>query len=177
MNKTFNLQPHFLEDNLVKLVPLKEDDFEQLYKVASDLLIWELHPIKDRYKKEEFKKFFDGAIESKGAFLVFDKVTNEIIGSTRFYDLTPDYTKVTIGFTFLSRNYWGGLYNKSMKKLLIDYAFNYVESVIFVIGTTNFRSQKAILKIGATRIGEKDIDNPGKLPSYLYEIKKSEWIF
>ncbi len=171
----FNLQPDILENDLIRILPLYENDFERLFAVASDPLIWELHPDSNRYKREVFKKFFDGAVESRSSFLVYDKVTNELIGSTRFYDLQPDYSKVAIGYTFLTRKYWGGLYNKSMKKLLIDYAFDYVDSVIFHIGITNFRSQRAILKIGAKWIRKIDFSNIGKLPHYEYEMKKNEW--
>ncbi len=174
-NRIFNLQPDNLEDNLIYLKPLKEEDFDKLYAVASDQLIWELHPIKDRYKKEVFKEFFESAVASKGAFLVFDKLTNELIGSSRYYDLYRDYSRVTIGFTFLARKYWGGVYNKSLKKLMIDYAFNFVEKIMFSIGSSNIRSQKAILKIGAKRINNSDISGNGDVSSYEYEIIRSEW--
>ena len=171
----FNLQPDILEDDLIRIIPLKENDFERLFTVASDPLIWELHPIKDRYKREVFLAYFDSAVESKGAFLVFAKETNELIGSTRFYELLPDYSSVTIGFTFLARKYWGGMYNRSMKKLLIDYAFKYVDSVKFRIGSGNFRSQKAILKIGAKRIYDPNQINDKELANFEYEIKKEDW--
>jgi RimJ/RimL family protein N-acetyltransferase len=173
--KIFNLQPEILENELIKIIPLTENDFDRLYAVASDPLIWVMHPITDRYKKEVFKGFFDSAIESKGAFLVLDKRTGEVIGSTRFYDLQPDYSKVIIGYTFLGRKYWGGDYNKAMKKLLIDYAFNFVDTVVFHIGITNYRSQKAILKIGAKKIDDDKLFNIGELPHYIYEIRKVDW--
>jgi RimJ/RimL family protein N-acetyltransferase len=82
----FDLQP-ILENDLIKVVPLKESDFETLFAVASDPLIWEQHPNKDRYKREVFENFFKGAIESKGAFIVYEKETNKIVGSSRYYEL------------------------------------------------------------------------------------------
>jgi len=172
----FNLQPEILQNDLVKITPLKESDFENLYQVASDPLIWEQHPAKDRYKKEVFRAFFDEAVASQSSFLVFDKHTNELIGSTRYYDYDPVKSKIAIGYTFLARNYWGGQYNKAMKKLLLDYAFQNVESVLFHIGATNLRSQKALQKLGARKINELDFDINGlKLPHFEYEINKHDW--
>jgi RimJ/RimL family protein N-acetyltransferase len=170
---SFLLQPQSLSDTLVELIPLAENDFERLFLVASDPLIWEQHPSRDRYKREVFQKYFDGALESRGALLVFDKATKEVIGSSRYYDLKP--SSVAIGYTFLARKYWGGNYNKAMKRLMLDYAFQFVDSVRFHIGPDNIRSQKAVLKIGAKKTGEVELDYyGGKLVHFEYEIKKTE---
>lgn len=171
-----NLQPEILENHLLRIIPLGERDFTRLFSVASDPLIWEQHPIKDRYQKEVFQHFFNDAVVSGSAFLIFEKTSNELIGSTRFYDYKPELSSVAIGYTFLARKYWGGNYNMSIKKLLLDYAFQFVNSVKFHIGTTNIRSQKAILKIGAKKINEIDLDyHDRKVLHYEYEIKKNEW--
>ena len=171
-----NWQPENLEDNIVKLIPIAESDFENIFKVASDPLIWEQHPTKDRYKREVFQLYFDSAISSKTAFLIVDKSSDKIIGSTRYYDYKPDNSSIAIGYTFLSRKYWGGLYNKSSKRLLLDYAFQFVDKVYFHIGATNLRSQLATLKIGATKVNEVDIDHYGqKQLHYEYLIQKKEW--
>ncbi|MEP6804712.1 MAG: GNAT family N-acetyltransferase [Flavobacterium sp.] len=171
-NSKFNLQPEILEDEITKLIPLKESDFDELYKVASDPLIWEQHPMKDRYKIEVFRSFFDAAIDSKSSFLIVDKKTNEIIGNTRFYDYNPEKSSVAIGFTFIGRKFWGGLYNKSNKKLLIDYVFQHLDSVIFHIGVNNMRSQKAVEKLGAIKISEMNVTNNGiDIPHFEYELK------
>ncbi|WP_343694920.1 GNAT family N-acetyltransferase [Flavobacterium sp.] len=169
----FNLQPDFLEDEITKLVPLKESDFEELYKVASDPLIWEQHPMKDRYKKEVFQSFFEAAINSKGSFLILDKQTNEIMGTTRYYDYNPEKSSVAIGYTFISRKYWGGPYNNSTKKLLIDYAFQHVDSILFHIGAENFRSQKAVSKLGAVKINTMVVSSNGiNIPHFEYLLSK-----
>jgi RimJ/RimL family protein N-acetyltransferase len=166
-----------LENDLISLRPLDESDFEPLYAVASDPLIWELHPSKDRYKREVFQAFFDGAVQSQAAFLVFDKATDSLIGSTRYYDFKPEISTVAIGYTFLARAYWGGAYNKAMKQLMLDYAFANVDTVLFHIGTQNIRSQKAILKIGARFVREVDFDYyEKKLLHYEYEITKKDWV-
>jgi RimJ/RimL family protein N-acetyltransferase len=176
ITEIFNLQPKKLENELIAIVPLDEKDFDSLFAVASDPLIWELHPETNRYKKEIFKIYFDEAVASNSAFLIYDKATNELMGSTRFYNFQPELSKIAIGYTFLARKYWGGKYNAAMKKLLLDYAFKFVDTVVFHIGASNIRSQKAILKIGAKKINEINLDNHGtKIPHYEYEIKKSEW--
>lgn len=173
----FDLQPETLASDLVVLAPLTEKDFDRLFAVASDPLIWELHPNRDRYKKDVFQLYFDGAVESRGAFLVFDRATGELIGCTRFYDLQPEQSSIAIGYTFLARKYWGGSYNRSMKKLLLDHAFRFVDKVMFHIGSANLRSQKAILKLGAVKINEVDFGPRGnEQPHYEYEIKRSDWM-
>jgi RimJ/RimL family protein N-acetyltransferase len=172
----FNLQPT-LENEFVKIQPLRESDFETLYAVASDSLIWEQHPNKDRYKSEVFKTFFKGAIESGGAFVVFDKQTGEAIGSSRFYDYNEENKSVLIGYTFLARSHWGSKYNPALKKLMIQYAFQFVDSVIFHIGANNIRSQKAIERLGASKIDELEVKYYGEesKPNFVYEIKKGDW--
>jgi N-acetyltransferase len=148
----FDLQPH-LKGELLELRPLTPEDWDDLFAVASDALIWEQHPESDRFKEDVFRVFFREAMESGGAFVVIDKKTQEIIGSTRFYGYDPAKSEVEIGWTFLARKYWGGRYNAEMKRLLLDHAFQFVEAVVFLVGEKNFRSQKAMEKIGAIREG------------------------
>lgn len=146
-----NLQPT-LENDLVLLRPIRIEDFENLYKVAQDPLIWSLHQNSDRYQLPVFKQFFKDAIDSRSAFVVIDTTSNEIIGSSR-YKLTEDSEKaVEIGWTFLSRDFWGGTYNKSFKGLMINHAFQYFDYILFHVDQNNFRSQKAVKKLGGTLI-------------------------
>lgn len=172
-----NWQPGILEDYILKIVPLFETDFECLFEAASDPLIWEQHPTSSRYKKEVFKLYFDGAIAGKTAFSIIDKKTDNIIGSTRFYDYNPENSSIAIGYTFLAKQYWGGLYNKSSKRLLIDYALQFVDKIYFHVAATNIRSQLATMKIGAKKVGEVDFDHYGnKLLHFEYVITKKEWV-
>jgi RimJ/RimL family protein N-acetyltransferase len=108
---TINLQPTILEDELVSIVPLKKEDFEKLYEIGSDPLIWEQHPTRDRYKEEVFQIYFDSAVQSGSAFFLYNKATDELMGSSRFYDYNPEQSRIAIGFTFLARKFWGGEYN------------------------------------------------------------------
>ncbi|PAM94829.1 GNAT family N-acetyltransferase [Flavobacterium sp. IR1] len=172
----FNLQPEVLEDNITKLIPLEESHFDALYEVASDPLIWEQHPMKDRYKIEVFRSFFDAGINSQSSFLILDKNTNEIVGNTRYYDYNAEKSSIAIGFTFIGRKFWGGLHNKSNKKLLIDYAFKHVNTVVFHIGAENIRSQKAVAKLGAVKTKEMMVTSNGAdLPHFEYELSKADY--
>lgn len=174
---TFNLQPQHLKNQLIQLFPLQEHDFEALYTVASDPLVWEQHPNKLRYQREVFQNFFEGAIQSQGAFLIREVQTNEVVGSSRFYDFDEKDNSILIGYTFIGRQFWGKGFNASLKKLMLDYAFHYVDKVYFHIGAQNYRSQKAIEKMGAIKVGEQHVEYYGedsKL-NYIYQINKSEF--
>jgi len=170
----FDLQPH-LRGELIDLRPLAPDDWEELFMVASDPLIWEQHPESDRYKEDVFRVFFSEALESRGAFVVIYKKTQQIIGSTRFYGYDPEKSEIEIGWTFLARKYWGGRYNAEMKQLLLNHAFKFVKSVVFFVGEKNFRSQKAMEKIGAIRIGlvKKQYGNHLPARNVKYAITKN----
>jgi RimJ/RimL family protein N-acetyltransferase len=148
----FDLQPH-LKGELIELRPLTPEHWDDLFAVASDPLIWEQHPESDRYKEDVFRVFFREALESGGAFVVIDKETQQIIGSTRFYGYDSEESEIEIGWTFLARKYWGGRYNREMKELVLNHAFQFVGTVLFFVGEKNFRSQKAMEKIGAIREG------------------------
>ena len=148
---SFNLQP-VLQGALVKLRPLQPDDFSLLYSVASDPFIWEQHPDSDRYKEEVFREFFRVAMESGGALIAIDVSTDRVIGSSRYHGYNSVRREIEIGWTFLARSYWGGAYNKEMKQLMLRHAFTFVDTVIFLIGPDNIRSQRAVEKIGGIRI-------------------------
>jgi len=172
---SFDLQPH-LKGELIELRPLTPEDWDELFAVASDRLIWEQHPESDRYKKEVFKVFFKGALESGGAFVVIDTKTQRIIGSTRFHGYDPEKSEIEIGWTFLARNYWGGHYNREMKRLMLAHAFKFVENVVFYVGPNNIRSQKATEKIGGIKSGtaKKVYGNRPSSLNVRYVIKKPQ---
>jgi len=159
---SFNLQPIDLKNEKIKLIPLQETDFSALYIVASDPLVWEQHPNKLRYQKDVFQNYFEGAMLSKGAFLIRESKTNEIVGCSRFYDYNENQNSILIGYTFLGRKFWGKGYNNALKKLMLDYAFQFVDKVYFHIGAHNYRSQKAIEKIGAVKVDEFEVEYYGE---------------
>ncbi len=173
-----NLQPTNLHSSLIKLLPLQSSHFEDLYAVASDPAIWEQHPSHDRYKRDVFQQFFDSAIAGKAAFVVIDVDTEKIIGSSRYYEYNAEAHSVAIGYTFLAKAYWGGKYNQSLKKLMLDYAFQFVDSVIFHIGEHNLRSQIATQKFGAKKLDrvEEKLYGTLRVRNFVYELKKEDWV-
>jgi N-acetyltransferase len=169
----FDLQPN-LKGEFIELRPLRGDDWDELFAVASDPLIWEQHPESDRYKEDVFTIFFEDALRSGGAFVVVDTKTQQIIGSTRFHGYDPEKSEIEIGWTFLARKYWGGRYNREMKQLMLAHAFKFVENVVFFVGENNIRSQKATEKIGAVKseTAKKIYGNRPASLNVRYLIKK-----
>jgi len=163
----FDLQP-ILKGELLALRPLRPEDFDELYAVASDPLIWEQHPANDRYKEEVFREFFRKALESGGALIAIDSKDGRVIGSSRFFGYNEAESEIEIGWTFLARSHWGGVYNGEMKRLMLRHAFQFVENVVFLVGPQNLRSQKALEKIGAVCVGSRV--NAEGVDSFVYQI-------
>jgi RimJ/RimL family protein N-acetyltransferase len=145
-----DLQPT-LTGARVRIRPLKAGDWKALFAAASDPVIWGLHPARDRYTEPVFREFFDEALRSKAAFVFIDRATKEIIGSSRYHGFDPAQREIEIGWTFLTRPYWGGEYNREIKALMLDHAFGFADVVVFYVGETNLRSQRAMTKIGGVR--------------------------
>ena len=170
--------PLSLESDAVKLLPLKETDFELLYRVASDPLIWEQHPNRERYQRPVFQNYFKGAIESGSAYMVFNKIKGDVIGCSRYYDFNEMDNSVCIGYTFLSRDCWGTGINRSLKTVMLNHAFRFVDKVIFHVGDKNIRSQKAMEKLGAINTGTAEMSYYGEQPhtNIVYCIDEDAWL-
>lgn len=170
------LQPR-LENDSWQLLPLKESDFEAVYAVASDPLVWEQHPNKDRWKCEVFSVFFEGAMQSGGAFKVVNKASGEVLGCTRFYDYKPADNSIHIGYTFYGRNSWGKGINLAVKALMLDHIFQWVDRVDFHVGAENKRSQMAMQRLGARKVAEKVVAYFGEADklNFVYAIERGEW--
>ena len=185
---SFDPQPTLAGD-LLHLRPLRADDFEALFRVASDPRIWEQHPEPERCHEPVFRKFFRDALDSGGALVAVHAATGEIIGSSRYnwadLKVGPDDDhgcgdhgdELEIGWSFLARGYWGGVYNREMKRLMLEYAFQFVDRVIFVVGVDNVRSRKAMLNIGGVLTDRRVAQ---ALPavrseSVIFEIAKDRW--
>lgn len=151
---SFDFQPT-LKGRLVKLRPLCAEDRDGLFAIASDPLIWEQHPVRDRYKPDVFDTLFRESLASHRALAAINCSDGRIIGSSRFHAYNEESSEIEIGWTFLARSHWGGKYNKEMKQLMLSHAFKFVKRVVFLIGTQNVRSQKAIEKLGAIRVASR----------------------
>lgn len=186
------LQPTLIGDSLI-LTPLQPADWPALAQAASDPLIWQLHPEPERYKPEVFRPVFDSGLASGGAFTIRDKQSGEMLGTTRYYEWVPPLAggccgdrcatnsdcnggSVAIGYTFLVRSRWGGATNTELKQLMLQHAFASVDTVWFHVGSENFRSQKAVQKLGAV-FSHSEIKAPTGVPreTYCYRLTKAHW--
>lgn len=169
--------PPCLHNHTVRLRLLGADDFEALHAVAADPLIWAQHPNPNRYQREVFANYFQGALESRGAYRVFDAATDELIGSSRYYDYDAAARSVAIGYTFLARHCWGGRYNRALKTLMLEHAFTIVDKVIFHVGENNQRSRIAMQRLGGRLVGEAPVAYYGETSqtNVIYEITRQDW--
>ena len=172
-SRAFELQPTLIGERL-ELRPLKPADFEALYAVASDPLIWEAHPEPDRHKREVFEPFFAAALKSNGALAVCDRRSGRMVGSSRYYDLDAEKSEIVIGYSFLSRDLWGGSFNRELKTLMLSHAFRFVNAVVFHVGEHNIRSRTAMEKIGGILCGvlEKTSPEGRSRRNVVYRIEK-----
>lgn len=167
-------QPHLIGD-LVELRPSTPADWDALFAVASDPLVWEVHPAHDRWQEPVFRAYFEGGLASGGALTVIDRASGVVIGSSRFdkYDAQAD--RIEIGWTYLARSHWGGRYNGEMKRLMLDHIFRFVKTVVLTVGEDNVRSRKAVERIGGVaRPGTEMRLMAGEMkPHVIYEIRRT----
>jgi N-acetyltransferase len=142
-----DLQPTLIGTHIT-LRPLAVQDFDELFAVASDPLLWAQHPDPGRGTREGFPPFFDGALGSKGCLVAIDVARRSIIGCSRYSNYAPG-ERIMIGYTFLARSHWGGAANAEMKRLMLRHAFADVQEVLFTIAERNVRSRRAVEKLGA----------------------------
>ncbi len=174
--KHADLQPTLKGEKLI-LRPLVQDDWNAMYAVASDPLLWEVHPAFDRYQEPVFRIYFAGAMASRGALAVIDRATGEIVGGSRYANYVAALNEIEIGWTFLARSHWGGAYNREMKSLMLTHAFRFFDSIRFNIGTINARSRRAVEKIGARYDGEyvpEAINGVLAIPHAIYRLSREE---
>jgi len=167
-----DLQPT-LTGKLLQMRPLREDDWDAIYALARDPLIWEQHPDRERWREERFRVVFREGMESGGALVAVDLATRRPIGFTRYHDFRPEQSEIEIGWTFLARSHWGGKYNSEMKDLMVRHAFTFVNTVVFSAGVDNLRSRRAIEKLGAVRFGTEINRNGGE--SVVYHLTAASY--
>ena len=172
----FDMQPELIGKTL-HLRPLTEADRAAMTAASSDPLIWELHPAVDRHLPEKFQPYFDKLLVSGGTLVVIDRADGGIIGWSSYGELRPEQSEVEIGWTFLTRAYWGGDTNREMKALMLTHAFTFVDTVVFRIAADNLRSRAAMEKIEGILI-----DRPAEIvfegravPHVVYAIGKADF--
>jgi len=166
-----DLQPT-LNNAVVRLRPLVPDDFEALFAIASEPQVWEQHPSKDRTQRPIFERWFEGALTSGGALTAIALDGHDVVGTSRFENYRPVEREVEIGWSFLARSRWGGGLNGEIKQLMLDYAFEHVEAVVFTVHSQNLRSQRAVEKLGAIRTGIT-VDPQGRGDNHVFRLERS----
>lgn len=168
-----------LEGERVLLRPLRDDDWDALFAVASDRLIWEQHPAHDRWQEPVFRAFFDDALANGGALLAIERVNGAVIGSSRYQGLEEaNGGSVEIGWTFLARACWGGTFNHEMKRLMLAHALGSVAECRFLVGEGNTRSRRALERIGARltdRAEERVMAGGAVIPHVTYVITRDDF--
>ena len=168
-----------LEGERLLLRPLREDDWDALFAVASDPLIWEQHPAHDRWQEPVFRAFFADGLANRGALVAIDRVSGAVIGSSRFEGLEEaNGGSVEIGWTFLARACWGGTFNHEMKRLMLTHALSSVAECRFLVGATNIRSRRALERIGARltdRTEERIMAGGEVIPHVTYAIARDDF--
>ena len=173
--ETFDLQP-VLDGERLTVRPIEASDWDDMFAAASDPKIWAQHPASDRYTEPVFRAYFDEALQSGSAFAFIDRSTGQVIGSSRYHGLDANRSEIEIGWTFLTRDYWGGSYNREIKQLMLDHAFRFVDTVVFWVGADNLRSRRAVEKIGGVQRGGIVMRGGGSDdPHVVFAIRKSDW--
>ena len=155
--KGFRAQPA-LESPLLALRPLAAEDRDALAKAASDPLIWAGHPATDRWKPEVFGRYFAMLLASRSALAVREAATGRVIGTSRFYATADAPGEPSVGFTFLTRDHWGGGTNFELKRLMFGHAFGAARRLWLHIDPGNIRSQTATGRLGAVHSHDAMLD-------------------
>jgi RimJ/RimL family protein N-acetyltransferase len=177
--------PTILTGETVKLIPLEKEHFEKLFIAASDKKLWQFTPL-DCSKQDTFNSVYNFAIaeREKGnqyPFVIYHKATNEVIGSTRLFEIFPNDKKLEIGWTWIIAKYWATEVNFECKLLLLTYCFEVLKTrrVQLKTDAVNLRSRKAIEKIGGQLEGilrkDKIKENGVSRNAAYYSILDDEW--
>lgn len=121
--------------------------------------------------------------ENEYPFIVFDKTTNCYAGSTRFYDINPEFKTLQLGYTWYGEKFRGTRLNKNCKYLLLEFAFEKcgVERFELRADNDNLRSIAAMKSIGCKVDGilrsnmPRPAGLPGRRDSIVLSILKNEW--
>ena len=175
-----------LEDERVLLRPLVLEDAVYLSSYVKDepaLWTYALTPIATI---QDLEQYIATAIEARSSntaytFIVFDKLQNKIVGSTRFYDIQSNFSTTQLGYTWYSEKTWGTGLNEHCKMLLLEFAFEKIgfERVEFRADNRNKRSIAAMQKIGCTVEGilrnHLPTSDGSRRDSIVLSMLKNEW--
>jgi len=177
---------YILQDEKVLLRPLQSDDYDLLVSYAlNEPDTWK-YSVAELNGAEGMREHIDEALlqrkeQSSYPFIVYDKITNKFIGSTRFYDIQLKHNTTQLGYTWYSEKFRGTGINKHCKYLLLNFAFETLgfERVEFRADVRNELSIAAMKSIGCTVEGilrqSLALPNGNRRDSIVLSILKSEW--
>ncbi len=153
MNFNFK-EDYILENETVLLRPLQLSDYNHLLDFSiNEPEIWSFNS----NGAGDLEKYISNAIKQREdgreyPFIVFDKLSNKYVGSTRFYGIFPEVKTIEIGYTWYGKAHQGTGINKNCKYLLLEFVFEklQMERVGFAANTKNERSINAMKSIGCT---------------------------
>lgn len=177
---------YILEDEKALLRPLEETDFNHLLPFSlhePELWLYSfVSPAGEDGLKNYIKLSLNARREGKEyPFIVFDKRSSKYAGSTRFYDIQPEFKTLQLGYTWYGKNFQGTGLNKHCKYLLLSFAFENagMERVEFRADNNNARSIAAMSSIGCKVEGVLRSNMPkregGRRDSIVLSILKEEW--
>ncbi|MCC9043996.1 GNAT family N-acetyltransferase [Myroides sp. M-43] len=177
--------PTVLQGTTIDLVPLEEHHLEELYQASGDKELWK-QVLSDCSDRDTFFTVYRMALEVRDngmqyPFVIIDKQTKKLIGSTQFFEMHEADKKLEIGWTWITCDYWGSVVNLECKLLLLTYCFEVLKTNRVQLKTKddNLRSRKAIEKIGGVFEGilRKDkIQKDGTTRNAAYySILNDEW--
>jgi RimJ/RimL family protein N-acetyltransferase len=177
---------YVLEDDRVILRPITFSDIQALTTyVQNEPEIW-TYSLVAIQQEADLKKYIESAIQSRMdktayTFIVYDKVLQTYVGSTRFYDIQLAFETTQLGYTWYSKKVWGSRLNQHCKFLLLQFAFEQMgfKRVEFRADNNNKRSIAAMQKIGCTVEGVLRSHMPkpdgGRRDSIVLSITKEDW--
>lgn len=174
-----------LENEVVLLRPLVKEDSQGLLVAGSYPEIWP-YLSTTMENERDVHNFVENALSNKDKmeefpFVIVDKLSGQIIGSTRFMDIDSKHKRLEIGTTWLTPAFWRTAVNTNCKYLLLSYCFEELglQRVQIKTDHENTRSQKAIERIGGTKEGvlrNHMVRKDGSTRhTFMYSITLEEW--
>lgn len=168
-----------------KLIPMEESHAEELFEVSRDPNIWAYMPM-DVQTLDDMKQLIENALRAREdgsalPFVIVDRNTDKIVGSTRFLDISVPNRGLEIGWTWLSPSVWRTRINTECKYLLLAHCFETLKAIRVQLKTDerNVRSQKAIERLGASKEGtlrnHRILGDGFYRNSVYYSILDTEW--
>lgn len=177
---------YLLENERVLLRPLRTNHYDNLIRFSKEQPgLWKYSLI-TAAGSDNLKNYLKIAEKGRNEqkeypFIVFDKKTNQYAGSTRFYDIQPDFKTLQLGYTWYGKEFQGTGLNKNCKYLLLEFAFEkwQMERVEFRADNENVISIAAMKSIGCKVDGVLRSNMPkrdvGRRDSIVLSILKPEW--